>query len=72
MNNDSSANKGARYVTDFFLINNSNDVVVTPGGKDNSPSLSISVVAAEIETRGLSMPVLLKIKTFSVLKYTAP
>ncbi len=46
----------------YFSINESGDVVVTPSGSDNGPSLSLRKVAREIEARGLSMPVLLRIE----------
>ncbi|WP_136809182.1 biosynthetic arginine decarboxylase [Desulfosediminicola flagellatus] len=46
----------------YFSINDSGDVVVTPSGADNGPSLSLRKVAREIEARGLSMPVLLRIE----------
>lgn len=46
----------------YFSINDSGDVVVTPAGADNGPSLSLKEVAMEVEARGLSMPVLLRIE----------
>ncbi len=46
----------------YFSINKAGDVVVTPAGADNGPSLSLHEVVKEIETRGLSMPVLLRIE----------
>lgn len=51
-----------RWGAGYFSINDSGDVVVTPEGKDIGPSLSLSKVAEEIEARGLSMPVLLRIE----------
>ena len=46
----------------YFSINQDGDVVVTPSGKDNGPSLSLHEVAKEIVVRGLPMPVLLRIE----------
>ena len=46
----------------YFSINQDGDVVVTPEGADHGPSLSLYEVAKEIEMRGLSMPVLLRIE----------
>ncbi len=46
----------------YFSINASGDVVVTPSGADHGPSLSLLEVAKEVEARGLSMPVLLRIE----------
>ncbi|MCG6929648.1 MAG: biosynthetic arginine decarboxylase [Desulfofustis sp.] len=46
----------------YFSINDSGDVVVTPAGSDGGPSLSLVEVAREIEARGMSMPVLLRIE----------
>ncbi len=46
----------------YFSIDNSGDVVVTPAGEDHGPSLSLRKVVAEVEARGLSMPVLLRIE----------
>lgn len=46
----------------YFSINGSGDVVVTPSGADNGPSLSLLEVAREVEARGFSMPVLLRIE----------
>ena len=46
----------------YFSINEAGDVVVTPAGADNGPSLSLHGVVKEIETRGFSMPVLLRIE----------
>ncbi len=52
----------AKWGAGYFSINNSGDVVVTPSGEDHGPSLSLRKVAAEVEARGLSMPVLLRIE----------
>ena len=46
----------------YFSINEAGDVVVSPAGIDQGPSVSLYEVAKEIETRGLSMPVLLRIE----------
>jgi arginine decarboxylase len=46
----------------YFSINESGDVVVTPSGAGNGPSLSLHEVAKEVEARGFSMPVLLRIE----------
>ncbi len=46
----------------YFSINDNGDVIVTPAGADNGPSLSLLSVVKEIEARGLSMPVLLRIE----------
>jgi arginine decarboxylase len=46
----------------YFSIGDNGDVVVTPEGSDQGPCISLPDVAKEIETRGLSMPVLLRIE----------
>lgn len=46
----------------YFSINEAGDVVVTPAGADNGPSISLYEVAKEVEMRGLSMPILLRIE----------
>lgn len=46
----------------YFSINDSGDVVVTPFGAGDGPQISIHEVAKEIEERGFSMPVLLRIE----------
>lgn len=46
----------------YFSINEAGDVVVSPFGIDQGPSVSLHELAKEIETRGLSMPVLLRIE----------
>ena len=46
----------------YFSINDEGDVVVTPAGSDDGPSISLRKVAQEVEARGLSMPVLLRIE----------
>lgn len=51
-----------KWGAEYFSINSSGDVVVTPAGADNGPSLSLLEVAKEVEARGLSMPVLLRIE----------
>ncbi|MBM9511941.1 biosynthetic arginine decarboxylase [Desulfogranum marinum] len=51
-----------KWGANYFSINEAGDVVVTPGGADNGPSISLYEIAQEIEMRGLSMPVLLRIE----------
>lgn len=46
----------------YFSISDDGDVVVTPAGAENGPSLSLSKVVRDVETRGLSMPILLRIE----------
>jgi arginine decarboxylase len=46
----------------YFSIDESGDVVVTPFGSDNGPSISLHEVVKEIEDRGFSMPILLRIE----------
>ncbi len=46
----------------YFSINQEGEVVVTPFGSDHGPSISLYEVAQEIEARGFSMPVLLRIE----------
>ncbi len=52
----------AKWGACYFSMDNSGDVVVTPSGEDHGPSLSLRKVVAEVEARGLSMPVLLRIE----------
>ncbi len=47
---------------DYFTINSDGDVVVTPFGRDNGPGISLYSIAREIEDRGMSMPVLLRVE----------
>jgi arginine decarboxylase len=51
-----------RWGAGYFSIGENGDVIVTPDGADQGPSISLFDVAKEIETRGLSMPVLLRIE----------
>jgi len=51
-----------RWGAGYFSINQSGDVVVTPYGSDHGPSISLYEVAKEVEDRGFSMPVLLRIE----------
>jgi arginine decarboxylase len=51
-----------KWGADYFSINKKGDVVVTPLGKDNGPQISLHDIAKEIEERGLSMPVILRIE----------
>ncbi len=46
----------------YFSIDTSGDAVVTPFGSDHGPRISLYEVAREIEARGFSMPVLLRIE----------
>ncbi|WP_136796143.1 MULTISPECIES: biosynthetic arginine decarboxylase [Desulfosediminicola] len=46
----------------YFSINENGHVVVTPAGADNGPKLSLHEIAREVEDRGLSMPVMLRIE----------
>ncbi len=47
---------------DYFTINESGDVVVTPFGRTNGPGISLYTIAREVEERGMSMPVLLRVE----------
>ena len=46
----------------YFSINEQGEVVVSPSGDDNGPKVSLYEIAREIETRGLSIPVVLRIE----------
>ncbi len=46
----------------YFSIDPSGDVVATPSGSGDGPRISLLEVAKEVEARGLSMPVLLRIE----------
>lgn len=46
----------------YFSIDENGHVVVTPAGADHGPKLSLHEIAKEVEDRGLSMPVLLRIE----------
>ncbi|WP_163338269.1 biosynthetic arginine decarboxylase [Desulfopila sp. IMCC35008] len=52
----------AKWGAGYFSISSSGDVVVNPSGADHGPSVSLKEVAMEVEARGLSMPVLLRIE----------
>ena len=47
---------------DYFTINESGDVVVTPFGRNDGPGISLYTIAREVEERGMSMPVLLRVE----------
>ena len=47
---------------DYFTISESGDVVVTPFGRNNGPGISLYSIAREVEERGMSMPVLLRVE----------
>lgn len=51
-------NWGAEY----FNVDDNGDMVVTPFGKGRGPEISLHKIACEIEERGLSMPVILRIE----------
>lgn len=51
-----------RWGAGYFSINDDGDVIVTPAGAGNGPSLSLLKVTKDVEARGLSMPVLLRIE----------
>ncbi|CAG0905691.1 unnamed protein product, partial [Cyprideis torosa] len=51
-----------RWGAGYFSIDPSGDAVVTPFGSDHGPRISLYQVAREIEERGFSMPVLLRIE----------
>ncbi|MDB4609661.1 biosynthetic arginine decarboxylase [Verrucomicrobia bacterium] len=51
-----------RWGAGYFSVGENGDVIVTPDGADQGPSVSLFDVAKEIEARGLSMPVLLRIE----------
>lgn len=51
-----------KWGADYFSINPLGDVVVTPFGKDAGAQISLYDIAQEIEERGLSMPVILRIE----------
>ena len=46
----------------YFSINDEGDVMVSPSGTGDGPSLSLYDVIREVEMRGLPMPVLLRIE----------
>jgi len=46
----------------YFSINEQGEVVVSPSGGEDGPKVSLYEIAKEIETRGLSMPVVLRIE----------
>lgn len=51
-----------KWGADYFSINENGDAVVTPFGKDGSARISLHEIAREIEARGMSMPVILRIE----------
>lgn len=46
----------------YFGIDNSGEVIVRPTGTEEGPQVSLYEIAQEIQARGLSMPVLLRIE----------
>ena len=46
----------------YFSINDDGDLVVTPLGKDSKAKISLRAIAREVEQRGLSMPVIIRIE----------
>ena len=61
--NDASEYYGiSKWGADYFSVNEKGDVVVTPLGKDNGPQISLHEVVREIEDRGLTMPVVLRVE----------
>lgn len=51
-----------KWGADYFTVNKDGDIVVTPFGQDKGPQISLHEIACEIEDRGLSMPVILRIE----------
>jgi arginine decarboxylase len=51
-----------QWGADYFSINEGGDVVVTPFGRNNGPGISLYTIAREVEERGMSMPVLLRVE----------
>lgn len=51
-----------KWGADYFSINPLGDVAVTPFGRDNNTQISLYDIAQEIEERGMSMPVILRIE----------
>lgn len=51
-----------KWGADYFSINNEGEVVVSPFASEDGPTISIPQLIREIETRGHSMPVLLRIE----------
>ncbi len=51
-----------KWGADYFTINEDGDVVVTPFGRNNGPGISLYTIAREVQERGMSMPVLLRVE----------
>ncbi|MCP3952956.1 MAG: biosynthetic arginine decarboxylase [Desulfobacterales bacterium] len=51
-----------KWSAGYFSINSSGEVIIKPSGKEEGPEVSLYEIAREIEERGLSMPVLLRIE----------
>ncbi|ADD69353.1 arginine decarboxylase [Denitrovibrio acetiphilus DSM 12809] len=51
-----------KWGADYFSVSKNGDIVVTPLGKDKGPQISLHEIASEIEDRGLSMPVILRVE----------
>ncbi|TCK62020.1 biosynthetic arginine decarboxylase [Seleniivibrio woodruffii] len=51
-----------KWGADYFQINPIGDVTVTPFGKGNNARISLYDIVQEIEERGMSMPVILRIE----------
>jgi len=51
-----------KWGADYFSINDSGDVVVTPSGKESAAQISLRKIVQEVEDRGMSMPVMLRIE----------
>jgi arginine decarboxylase len=51
-----------QWGADYFSINEGGDVVVTPFGGSHGPGISLYTIAREVEERGMSMPVLLRVE----------
>lgn len=61
--NDASDYYGiSKWGTEYFSVNDKGDMVVTPMGSGTGPQISLYKIAREIEDRGLSMPVILRIE----------
>lgn len=51
-----------KWGADYFSVDDCGDVIVTPGGKDNGAKIKLHDIVKDIEARGMSMPVILRIE----------
>ena len=51
-----------KWGADYFSVNDNGDLVVTPSGKGSKARISLHEIAKEVEERGMSMPVILRIE----------